>query len=94
LFGGENRLLFGPVTLRAADFGVTALAARNVMIRIFFFGATFGDPLSQASQTSVPRLLMSSSAKKTTNKCKCECEYQNYEPSFHVNHIDNDEKQT
>ena len=63
-------ICYSALSLRASDFGVTALAAHNVMIRIFFFGATFGDPLSQASQTFVPRLMTSttSSSSNTTSR--------------------------
>lgn len=49
-------ICYSAMSVRAADFGVTALAAHNVMMRVFFFYATFGDSVSQASQTFLPRV--------------------------------------
>lgn len=55
---------YSAMSMRATDFGVTALAAHNVMIRVFFFYATFGESLSQASQTFLPRATNKESIKK------------------------------
>jgi Na+-driven multidrug efflux pump len=42
------------MTLRCTDFGVTALASHNIMMRIFFFYGCFGDSISQTAQTFLP----------------------------------------
>ena len=42
------------MTLRATNFGIVPLAAQNIMMRIFFFYACFGDSLSQAAQSYYP----------------------------------------
>jgi len=57
---------YSAMTLRATDFGLTELACHNIMMRIFFFYATFGDSLSQASQTFLPRVLTKNKSKTTT----------------------------
>ena len=53
-------ICYSAMNLRATGFGLTALATHNIMMRIFFFYATFGDSLSQASQTFVPQVLVGS----------------------------------
>jgi Na+-driven multidrug efflux pump len=45
---------YGAMTLRCTDFGVTALASHNIMMRIFFFYGCFGDSISQTAQTFLP----------------------------------------
>jgi len=45
---------YGAMTLRCTDFGVVALAAHNIMMRVFFFYGTFGDSLSQTAQSFLP----------------------------------------
>jgi Na+-driven multidrug efflux pump len=45
---------YSAMTLRCTDFGVTALASHNIMMRIFFFYGCFGDSLSQTAQTFLP----------------------------------------
>jgi Na+-driven multidrug efflux pump len=52
-------MCYSAMTLRVTDFGVTALAAHNIMMRVFFFFSTFGDAVSQASQTFLPSVLKS-----------------------------------
>ena len=64
-------ICYSALSLRATDFGVPALAAHNVMIRIFFLYATFGDSLSQASQTFVPRALTMSNPVKNGGRNAC-----------------------
>eukprot|EP00566_Odontella_aurita_P007057 CAMPEP_0113530048 /NCGR_PEP_ID=MMETSP0015_2-20120614/2724_1 /TAXON_ID=2838 /ORGANISM="Odontella" /LENGTH=755 /DNA_ID=CAMNT_0000428729 /DNA_START=189 /DNA_END=2456 /DNA_ORIENTATION=+ /assembly_acc=CAM_ASM_000160 len=49
---------YSALTLRATDFGVTALASHNVLLRVFFFYATFGDAFSQAAQSFFPAALV------------------------------------
>lgn len=48
---------YGAMTIRCTDFGVDALAAHSIMMRIFFFFACFGDSLSQAAQSFLPAIL-------------------------------------
>jgi Na+-driven multidrug efflux pump len=48
---------YGAMTLRCTDFGVTALASHNIMMRIFFFYGCFGDSISQTAQTFLPATL-------------------------------------
>lgn len=50
---------YSAMTLRATSFGILELASHNIMMRIFFFFATFGDSLSQAAQTYLPQVLVS-----------------------------------
>ncbi|GMH65609.1 hypothetical protein TL16_g04240, partial [Triparma laevis f. inornata] len=45
---------YSALTLSATRFGVTSLAAHNVLLRIFFFFGTFGDSLSQSVQNFLP----------------------------------------
>jgi Na+-driven multidrug efflux pump len=45
---------YSAMTLRCTDFGVTALASHNIMMRIFFFYGCFGDSISQTAQTFLP----------------------------------------
>jgi Na+-driven multidrug efflux pump len=44
------------MTVRATNFGIVPLATHNIMMRIFFFFACFGDSLSQAAQTFLPQV--------------------------------------
>ena len=48
---------YGAMSVRATDFGVVNLAAHSIMMRIFFFFTCFGDSLSQATQSFLPRAL-------------------------------------
>lgn len=48
---------YGAMSIRATDFGVVNLAAHSIMMRIFFFFTCFGDSLSQATQSFLPRAL-------------------------------------
>ena len=48
---------YGAMTLRCTNFGVLPLAAHNIMMRVFFFYATFGDALSQTAQSFLPLTL-------------------------------------
>ena len=48
---------YGAMTVRCTAFGVPALAAHSVMMRIFFFFSTFGDALSQTAQSFLPSTL-------------------------------------
>jgi Na+-driven multidrug efflux pump len=61
-------ICYSAMSMRAADFGVTALAAHNVMIRVFFFYSTFGDSVSQASQTFLPRVKTQKSISKLVRR--------------------------
>jgi Na+-driven multidrug efflux pump len=45
------------LTVKAADFGSTALAAHNILMRVFFFFASLADSLGQAAQTYIPSTL-------------------------------------
>lgn len=60
LFGVMAAKIFGynSLTVRAGSFGLVALACQNILMRIFFFFATVGDALNQASQTFLPGLLV------------------------------------
>lgn len=46
------------MTLRCTEFGVQALAAQSILMRIFFFFACFGDAISQAAQAFLPGFLL------------------------------------
>jgi Na+-driven multidrug efflux pump len=60
---------YSAMSMRATCFDLTTLATHNVMLRIFFFLATFGDSLSQASQTFVPQVLVgTNNAKEQVHK--------------------------
>lgn len=61
-------ICYSALSLRATDFGVTAVAAHNVMLRVFFLHATFGDSLSQASQTFMPRVMTRSNSRSALAK--------------------------
>eukprot|EP00978_Attheya_sp_CCMP212_P009760 scaffold23241_cov56-Attheya_sp.AAC.4 len=50
-------VIYSAMTMRATDFGMIPLACHNVMLRVFFFYATFGDAISQAAQTFLPNVL-------------------------------------
>ncbi|GAX27248.1 hypothetical protein FisN_13Lh195 [Fistulifera solaris] len=58
---------YSALTIRCAPFGVTALAAFNIMMRIFCSFACFGYSLSQAAQSFVPAALLSND--ETKNFC-------------------------
>lgn len=45
------------MTVQATRFGITPLAAHNIMMRFFFFFACFGDSISQATQTFFPQTI-------------------------------------
>ena len=47
---------YSAMTFKAASFGLMELAAHNVMLRVFFFFATFGDSLSQTAQSYIPSI--------------------------------------
>ncbi|GAX27708.1 hypothetical protein FisN_13Hh195 [Fistulifera solaris] len=55
---------YSALTIRCAPFGVTALAAFNIMMRIFCSFACFGYSLSQAAQSFVPAALLSNDETK------------------------------
>jgi Na+-driven multidrug efflux pump len=55
---------YSAMTLKATNFGLSNVAAHNIMMRVFFFHATFGDSLTQAAQTFLPQTLLE---KNTTN---------------------------
>ena len=61
-------ICYSALSLRATDFGVTAVAAHNVMLRVFFLHATFGDSLSQASQTFMPRVMTGPNRRSSLTK--------------------------
>ncbi len=44
------------MTVRATTFGIVPLASHNIMMRVFFFFACFGDSLSQAAQSFYPQV--------------------------------------
>jgi Na+-driven multidrug efflux pump len=48
---------YSAMTLRCTDFGVEALAAHSIMMRIFFFYGCFGDSVSQTAQSFLPSTL-------------------------------------
>ncbi|KAL3907640.1 MAG: hypothetical protein SGILL_008790 [Bacillariaceae sp.] len=47
---------YSVLTVRATSFGVVPLATHNIMMRVFFFFACFGDSLSQAAQSFYPQV--------------------------------------
>jgi len=47
---------YNVMTVRATNFGIVPLASHNIMMRIFFFFACFGDSLSQAAQSFYPQV--------------------------------------
>lgn len=47
---------YNVMTVRATSFGIVALASHNIMMRVFFFFACFGDSLSQAAQSFYPQV--------------------------------------
>lgn len=61
---------YSALTLRAADFGVAALASHNVLLRVFFFYATFGDAFSQAAQSFLPAALVREREADAINKSR------------------------
>ena len=56
---------YGAMTIRCTDFGVEALAAHSIMMRIFFFFACFGDSLSQTAQSFLPAILYAPKPSRT-----------------------------
>mmetsp|Transcript_20283 Transcript_20283/g.40502 ORF Transcript_20283/g.40502 Transcript_20283/m.40502 type:complete len:625 (+) Transcript_20283:2-1876(+) len=49
---------YSMMTIRATGYGMTSLAAHNVLLRVFFFFATWGDALSQTAQSYLPGLVI------------------------------------
>ena len=47
---------YNVLTIRATTFGIVSLASHNIMMRVFFFFACFGDSLSQAGQSFYPQV--------------------------------------
>lgn len=47
---------YSSMTLRATQFGLVSLATHNIMMRVFFFFACFGDSLGQAAQSFFPQV--------------------------------------
>ncbi|CAM9212103.1 unnamed protein product [Sphacelaria rigidula] len=47
-------ICYSAMTLACTTFGTIPLATHNVMLRVFFFFATFGDALSQTAQALLP----------------------------------------
>lgn len=47
---------YNVMTIRAANFGMVALASHNIMMRVFNFFGCFGDSLSQAAQSFYPQV--------------------------------------
>jgi len=47
---------YNVLTIRATTFGIVPLASHNIMMRVFFFFACFGDSLSQAGQSFYPQV--------------------------------------
>lgn len=45
------------LTVKATEFGSVAMASHNILLRIFFFFACFGDALSQTAQSFLPATL-------------------------------------
>eukprot|EP00529_Nitzschia_sp_RCC80_P012210 CAMPEP_0113451298 /NCGR_PEP_ID=MMETSP0014_2-20120614/6266_1 /TAXON_ID=2857 /ORGANISM="Nitzschia sp." /LENGTH=563 /DNA_ID=CAMNT_0000342649 /DNA_START=582 /DNA_END=2273 /DNA_ORIENTATION=+ /assembly_acc=CAM_ASM_000159 len=56
-------LCYSIMTVRASNFGVIPLASHNIMTRVFFFFACFGDSLSQAAQSFYPQVVRKSRGK-------------------------------
>ena len=67
---------YSALTLAVTRFGVSSLAAHTVLLRIFFFFATFGDSLSQSVQNFLPAVF-------TTNSNPTSRAYRRFE-KFHV----------
>ena len=67
---------YSSLTLAATKYGVTSLAAHNVLLRIFFFFSTFGDSLSQSVQNFLPSVF-------TMNKDPVSKAYKRFE-GFHL----------
>lgn len=59
-------LSYSALTYKATNFGVVSVACHSIMMRIFFFYATFGDALTQAAQTYLPSTLLAAEATTTT----------------------------
>jgi Na+-driven multidrug efflux pump len=47
---------YSMMTLRATNFGIVNLATHNIMMRIFFFFACFGDSVGQAAESFFPQV--------------------------------------
>jgi Na+-driven multidrug efflux pump len=45
------------MTLRCTEFGVEAMAAQSILVRVFIFFACFGDAFSQTAQSFLPATL-------------------------------------
>lgn len=59
---------YGAMSVRATHFGVVNLAAHSIMMRVFFFFTCWGDSLSQATQSFLPRSLYPTPVKKDIRK--------------------------
>lgn len=46
------------LTVKAADFGPTAMASHNILMRVFFFFGCFADSLGQTAQSFLPATLV------------------------------------
>jgi Na+-driven multidrug efflux pump len=58
---------YGILTVRATGLGVIPLATHNIMMRVFFFFACFGDSLSQAAQSFYPQLINNDNVTNNNN---------------------------
>ena len=52
---------FSMLSLFASNYGLLNLASHNILLKILFFFTTFGDSLSQVSQTYLPGVIASNS---------------------------------
>ncbi len=51
-------ICYSAMTLRATNFGILSLAGHNIMMRIYWFMACFGDSLGQTAQSYLPSVLL------------------------------------
>jgi Na+-driven multidrug efflux pump len=58
---------YGAMTIKCTEFGVQALAAHALWMRIFYFFACFGDSLSQTAQAFLPATLLYSRYTSTSS---------------------------
>lgn len=61
-------LCYNAMTLRCTDYGVQALAAQTILMRIWFFFGCTGDAISQTAQSFIPAAIQPTFNRKTFNR--------------------------
>jgi Na+-driven multidrug efflux pump len=83
-------LCYGAMTVRCTNFGVEALAAHSILMRLFFFFACFGDSLSQTAQSFMPAVLYRHETKVSAARNVKRTQQQRQQQPIHNNNVNDD----